>query len=268
VSFLSEPLTVEGDRTRLIQVLVNLLNNAAKYTDPGGEVSVTGYREGADVVVRVADTGLGIAPDLLPRVFDMFTQADSSLAHTRGGLGIGLTLARQVVELHGGRISAASAGLGRGSEFIVRLPLRDGSVRSERPEASERPGLTAPRRVLVIEDNRDSREMLRISLELEGHVVETAIDGSQGLAAARAGTPDVVIVDIGLPGLDGYEVARAIRQSVGGAVVLIALTGYGDGEAQRRVAAAGFDVHLVKPVDPQVLARIVAERRSPGEPAA
>jgi PAS domain S-box-containing protein len=261
MSFPSEPLIVEGDATRLVQVLGNLINNAAKYTEPGGRITVTGSRDGHEAVVRVKDTGVGLAPELLPQVFELFTQADSSLARSRGGLGIGLTLVRALVELHGGRVTAHSDGLGKGSEFVVRLPLARGALpRSEAPPA---PPALAPRRVLVIEDNRDASEMLRIALEMDGHSVHTAATGPQGVEAARALAPDVVLVDVGLPGLDGFEVARRIRGGLGDAVLLVALTGYGDPEAKRRAWEAGFDHYLVKPVDPAELARFVAAGRRP-----
>jgi PAS domain S-box-containing protein len=255
VAFSPEPLIVEGDATRLVQVLGNLLNNAAKYTEPGGRITVTGTREGEEAVVRVRDTGIGITPELLPRVFDLFTQADSSLARSRGGLGIGLTLVRMLVELHGGRVSASSRGRGHGSEFVVRLPLVQAAPVSSPPSPL---CPSAARRVLIIEDNRDAREMLRIALEMEGHSVHAASTGPQGVEAARALAPDVILLDVGLPGLDGYEAARRIRRGLGGAVVLVAVTGYGDPEAKQRAVEAGFDVHLVKPVDPVELTRIVA----------
>jgi CheY-like chemotaxis protein len=253
-------LIVAADPIRLVQVFGNLLNNAAKYTEAGGQISVSGCSVQGEAVVRVKDTGLGITPELLPRVFTLFTQADSSLVRSRGGLGVGLTLVRQLVEMHGGRVTVHSEGLGRGSEFVVYLPLNQGTPDQAHPIASApSPGAQhRPLRILVVEDSRDAREMLRLSLELEGHDVEVAMDGPQGVLHARALTPDVVLIDIGLPGLDGYEVARRIRGALGEAVLLVALTGYGDAESRRLTAAAGFDHHVVKPVDPMELVRQLA----------
>jgi PAS domain S-box-containing protein len=261
VSFPPEPLMVEGDATRIVQILGNLLNNAAKYTEAGGRITVTGARDGHEARIHVKDTGVGIAPELLPRVFELFTQADSSLARSRGGLGIGLTLVRALVELHGGRVTAHSDGPGRGSEFVVHLPLAQ--VTSLRAPAPPPPPAFVSRRVLLIEDNRDACEMLRIALEMEGHTVHTAATGPEGVQAARALAPNVVLVDVGLPGLDGFEVARRVRKSLGESVTLVALTGYGDAEAKRRAWEAGFDLYLVKPVDPPELARLLTAGRRP-----
>jgi PAS domain S-box-containing protein len=259
----SVAIWLDADVTRLQQVFSNLLINAAKFTDTGGRIDVVVSADAHAVAVHVRDTGRGIAPELLPQVFELFTQADSSLARSRGGLGIGLTLVRALVELHGGQVSAESAGPGNGSEFVVRLPLAH-AVRP-RPHAAPPPAGFASRRVLIIEDNRDACEMLRMALEMEGHNVHTASTGPQGVQAARSLAPDVVLVDVGLPGLDGYEVARRIRKGLGDAVMLVALTGYGDPEAKQRAWGAGFDVYLVKPVDPPELARLVAAGRRPAK---
>jgi PAS domain S-box-containing protein len=248
---------VSADPTRLEQVLTNLLANAVKYTPPGGEITVTVQRDGDHAVLSVRDTGVGIRPELLPRVFDLFVQADRSLERSAGGLGIGLTLVRQLVQLHGGTVEASSAGPGRGSTFTVRLPIL-----ADLPDADDaaRPAVAGPaRRVLVVEDNEDAREMLRNLLHILGHEVHEACDGASGIEEARRVRPDAALIDIGLPGIDGYEVARRIRAEVPGAR-LVAVTGYGQPEDRERALAAGFDVHLVKPVDLDQLQRLLTAR--------
>jgi signal transduction histidine kinase/ActR/RegA family two-component response regulator len=250
VSLPLDPIWVDGDPVRLEQIITNLLNNAARYTPPKGHIRVTASRENADAVLRVRDDGVGIPAHLLSRVFDLFTQGERSAARSEGGLGIGLTIVRSLVDLHGGSATVASEGLGRGCEFVVRLPL--GKAGAVGPEPAAKASAVLPTcRILVIEDNADSREMLRSMLELEGHRVDVAEDGSAGLEAARSARPDVAMIDIGLPGLDGYEVGRRIRSELGSSVMLIALTGYGQAEDRRRSERAGFDVHLVKPVTPE-----------------
>jgi PAS domain S-box-containing protein len=242
---------VSADPTRLEQMASNLISNAAKFTPPGGTVWVTVAREGADAVLRVADTGVGISADLLPRIFDVFVQGERSSDHKSGGLGIGLSLVRRLAELHDGRVEAQSAGPGEGSVFTVRLPALDSSTVS-RPSEAKPPAIgTPPRRIALIEDNEDSREMLRVSLEMAGHEVGVAADGPSGLELVQRRGPDVVLVDVGLPGMDGYEVARRIRaMPEGRRIRLIALTGYGQQEDRRRSRESGFDAHLVKPIDP------------------
>ena len=249
-----EPLRLEADPTRLTQMVTNLLDNAAKYTHPGGHIEVSARHEGAHLVVSVRDTGIGIPEDLQARIFDLFTQGDVPIARPLGGLGLGLSLVRSLAALHDGTIDVKSDGPGRGSEFTIRLPAgkAEGARRTETAS-----GGTA-RHVLVIEDNADAREMLRIALELDGHRVETAADGTSGVETALRTTPDLVLVDIGLPGLDGYAVARQLRAVLGHRVTLVALTGYGQSEDRRRTSEAGFDAHLVKPVDPDVLSRALA----------
>ncbi|HYF48283.1 MAG TPA: PAS domain S-box protein [Planctomycetota bacterium] len=255
------PLPVDGDGTRLEQIVVNLLHNAAKYTSEGGRIRVAARIENDEAVLRVADNGMGIAPEMLARIFDPFTQADRSLDRSQGGLGIGLTLVRSLVELHGGRVLAYSAGLGKGSEFVVRLPL----TRKELPpagRAGEEPK-TVPsesHRVLVVEDNADSRESLETLLSAWGHTVETAADGNEGVRKGIWFRPDIALVDLGLPGIDGYEVARQMREQLGQNVMLVALTGYGQPEDRRRAKEAGFDLHLVKPANIEELERIVSSR--------
>jgi CheY-like chemotaxis protein/anti-sigma regulatory factor (Ser/Thr protein kinase) len=249
------PVWVSADPTRLEQVLTNLLANALKYTPAGGEIAVSVAREHRHAVLRVRDSGVGIRPELLPRVFDLFVQGDRSLERTSGGLGIGLTLVRHLVELHGGTVEAASAGAGRGSTFTVRLPA---VTAPPAPVASgPAPAAGVARRVLVVEDNDDAREMLRNLLRLLGHEVHEARDGASGVDEARRLRPDVALIDIGLPGIDGYEVARRIRADVPGAR-LVAVTGYGQPEDRERTRAAGFDVHLVKPVDPDQLQEVLS----------
>jgi PAS domain S-box-containing protein len=250
-------LNVQADPARLEQIIVNVLNNASKYTAPGGRISVVASAEGSEAVLRIRDTGIGIAADVLPRIFDLFVQGDQSLAHTSGGLGIGLTLVHRLVGLHRGRVSAHSEGLGQGSEFTIKLPL------SRQPVASGAPVVPIPERgpaalVLLIEDNADARQSLRTLLEQEGHRVEEAADGAGGLARAETTRPDIILVDIGLPGMDGYEVARRIRSQRGAAPILVAITGYGQADDRRRSLAAGFDAHLTKPVSPDHLAHVLA----------
>jgi PAS domain S-box-containing protein len=243
----NEPLPLEADQARVVQVMVNLLGNAAKYTDRGGQIDVHAAHHDGEVVVRVRDNGIGIEPEMLGKVFDLFTQVDRALDRSQGGLGIGLTLVRQLVELHGGRVGVSSAGPGRGSEFTVRLPAADGSVAAAHPEP---PGPAAKgRQVLIIEDNADARSSLAILLTLQGHRVQTAATGPDGIQLALTARPEVALIDLGLPGVDGCEVARRLRAALGKGVRLVALTGHAQEEARRSTQEAGFDTHLVKPVD-------------------
>ncbi len=248
------PLRLEADPIRLTQMVTNLLDNAAKYTNPGGRIEVAGYHNGEHVVLRVRDTGIGIPVDMQTRIFELFTQGDVPIARPLGGLGLGLSLVRSLTELHGGTVDVKSDGPGRGTEFTIRLP----AGQTEGATGTENASTGAARHVLVIEDNADACEMLRMALELDGHRVETAADGTTGVEAALRTTPDLVLVDIGLPGLDGYAVARRLRAALGHRVTLVALTGYGQSEDRRRTSEAGFDAHLVKPVDPDVLSRALA----------
>jgi signal transduction histidine kinase/ActR/RegA family two-component response regulator len=264
VTLPEEPIFVDADPTRLTQIVTNLVSNAAKYTHAGGRIGIACQREGTDAVVVVRDNGVGIPREMLARIFDLFAQAEPSTARSHGGLGIGLTLVKNLVEMHGGTVVARSRGRGTGSEFEVRLP----AVTAPNADAApSRLGAVGRRvRVLVIEDNVDTRETLRRVLELDGHEVQDAEDGPQGLELALASRPEVVIVDIGLPGLDGYEVARRLRATLGDTPLLIALTGYGQPEDRRLSLDAGFDVHLVKPVSPEHLA-VALETRRAGEAA-
>jgi PAS domain S-box-containing protein len=255
-----EPLRLEGDLTRLAQVLGNLLHNAAKYTGEGGRIAVTAERHPSEVVVRVRDTGIGMTAEMLTRAFDLFAQADHSLDRSQGGLGIGLTLVRRLVELHGGRVDAFSAGPGKGSEFVVRLPAGPSAAPAGTPEipGPERPPSPC-RRLLVVDDNADVADSLALLLRMAGHETRTAYDGPAALEAARDYRPEVVLLDIGMPGLDGYEVARRLRREPGlETVVLVALTGYGQEEDRRRCREARIDHHLVKPTDLDTLHALLA----------
>lgn len=251
-------LLVRADPIRLEQILLNLFFNAAKYTEPGGQIWVEVEAGSDSAVIRVRDTGVGIAPDLLPRVFHLFTQADKSYARTHGGLGIGLALVQRLVQLHEGEVTARSEGPGRGSEFEVRLPLVHEAPQLPITGETPVPGVTMRRRVLVIEDDRDAAETLRDILELCGHQVELAFTGPEGLAKARSVHPDVILCDIGLPGMDGWAVARELRAADETRNArLIALTGFGLPEDRRRTLEAGFDRHLTKPIDLPELERLV-----------
>ena len=250
-----EPVHVDGDPARLEQVLNNLVDNALKYTPPSGRVTISTERAGATGVLRVRDTGQGIRTDLLARVFDLFVQEPQSLDRSRGGLGLGLALVKRLVELHGGSVAVWSAGPGQGSEFTVRLPAVAAPVAAAAgSEDGTRPGPVRSRRVLVVEDNPDARQSLRMLLEMAGHEVQTSEDGPSGLAKLYAFHPDVALIDLGLPGLDGYALAREVRgRPETRAIRLVAVTGYGQAEDRRRALAAGFDLHVTKPVDMSML---------------
>jgi len=255
-----DPVLLDADLARLAQVFMNLLANAAKYSEPGGHIRLAARRDGPDVVVSVRDTGIGIAAAHLPHIFEVFVQVDTAWQRVQGGLGIGLSLVKEFVERHGGHVEARSDGPGKGSEFIVRLPMA-AAVPAAVPSAfpAERPP-GPERRVLVVDDNRDAAESLAILLEIVGHEVRTAHDGEAGVAAAAEFRPDVILMDIGMPRLNGYEAARRIRAESGGGVpFLVALTGWGADDDRRRTRAAGFDRHLVKPVDLDALKRMIAE---------
>jgi PAS domain S-box-containing protein len=253
---------LEADPTRLEQILVNLLSNAAKYTDDGGRIWLSAGRDGDEIVIRVRDSGVGIPSAVLPRMFDLFAQGDRSLARSEGGLGIGLTLVRSLTELHGGRVEAASEGLGKGSEFVVRLP----AARFPRP-GTERPGeAPAPiqpkrsRRILIVDDNVDTARGLARLLMLLGHETQVAYDGPSAPAAVEEFQPDTVLLDIGLPGMDGYEVARKLRALPRGQnLLLVAVTGYGQETDRRRARETGFDHHLTKPIDFKTVVSLIGE---------
>jgi signal transduction histidine kinase/ActR/RegA family two-component response regulator len=254
------PLPLEADPIRLAQVFSNLLNNAAKYTPAGGKITLACTRESGEVVVRVSDTGIGIPPDMLRTVFEMFTQVRGRADHVQAGLGIGLTLVRRLTEMHGGTVTAESDG--RGSTFTVRLPLAEAAEERTVPgDGAARlraPGCEALR-VLVVDDNADAVEMLSMLVELQGHTTGRAHSGPEALEMAETFRPDVVFLDIGLPGMDGYQVARELRHRVsGGSLLLIALTGWGSDEDQQRSREAGFDHHLTKPADPDAIASLLS----------
>jgi PAS domain S-box-containing protein len=267
VSLPAEPVWVQGDPTRLEQVIVNLLNNAAKYSDEGGHVWLTVEQGDGEVeaVLRVRDTGVGIAPELLPRIFDLFTQADRTLDRSEGGLGIGLSLVQKLVELHNGKVSIHSAGLGQGSEFIVRLPALSTAGQRIAPAPIETAELsTQTVRVLVVDDNVDVADMIVMLLQLFGHEAKAAYSGQSALETATEYKPDVVLLDIGLPDINGYEVARQMRrQPQTKDVRLIAMTGYGQDSDRQRSQEAGCEHHLVKPVDPEKLQDLLARRVKP-----
>jgi PAS domain S-box-containing protein len=262
LSLPNESLLLDADPVRLAQVVGNLLVNAAKYTEANGHIWLAATREGDAVTLRVRDDGIGIAPELLPQIFELFVQADHTSSKAQGGLGVGLTLAQNLVQMHGGTIEAHSAGLGKGSEFVVRLPLlvREQESPSERVEAGgvlERP--STGRRVLVVDDNRDAATSLAMLLRMLGHEAEIAHDGVTALASASTFLPHLVLLDIGMPGMDGYEVARRLRQQPGmESIMLAALTGWGQMEDRRRTLEAGFHHHLVKPLEVSALEQVLS----------
>jgi two-component system CheB/CheR fusion protein len=264
VALAPEPARMNADPARLEQVFGNLLGNAAKYNEPGGSIRIQTALTNVEVVVTIHDTGVGIAPEVLPDIWSLFAQGDQSLERSEGGLGIGLTIAKQLVELHGGHVSAESAGIGKGSMFVVRLPTAALTTEPSAADAADVAGdavtATPASRVLVVEDNRDAAESLVMILEMLGHPVHVVYDGAAALDAARRYAPDLMLVDIGLPGIDGYEVARRVRRDPALArCILVALTGYGRNEDKRQARAAGFDRHVVKPVDLTALRALLQE---------
>lgn len=275
VAFPPRPMVVDGDRTRLVQIFSNLLHNAAKYTLEGGTIRFSAGEAAGAVEVRVADNGSGIAANVLPHIFDLFTQEGRSLDHAQGGLGIGLTVVRSLVELHGGTVGATSPGLGQGSEFSVVIPLMTNpplTIASGRGEHLEAPGQAL--RIALIDDNVDAIDSLRAVLRVMGHEVSTALDGITGFELIRDTHPQLVVCDIGLPGMDGYQIIARLRETVKGPMpFMIAMTGYGQPEDRARGLAAGFDHHLAKPVDVEELLRLIAAqaerlRTSPTPPPA
>jgi PAS domain S-box-containing protein len=252
------PLRIDVDPVRLTQVVTNLLNNASKYTDDGGEIRLAAGREEGEAVIRVSDTGIGIDPKLLPRIFELFTQADQALDRSQGGLGIGLTVVKSLVEMHGGSVRASSEGHGRGSEFVVRLPAAEAMEQPARDVPAAAPA--APLRILVVDDNAAAAKLLgRLLEKLGGHEIRIVHDGEAALAAAASFRPNLVLLDIGLPRMDGFEVARLMRERPGyGGILLVALTGYGTAEDRKRSLEAGFDDHLVKPPGVEMLRTVLA----------
>jgi signal transduction histidine kinase len=260
------PMPIEGDSTRLAQVVGNLLNNAAKFTEEGGRILLRLFREDREAVITIRDTGVGIPDDLLPSVFDMFTQVHRGADRGAGGLGIGLALVRRLVEMHGGSVSAHSDGAGQGSAFTVRLPIHA----VQQPVALGAPGgraelvpTVSPRRILVVDDNEDAAESVAVLLQMHGHDIRMAHDGLEALAAGDAFKPDVVLLDLGMPRLNGFDAARRIRQKPWGKhTLLVALTGWGQQQDRHRTAEAGFDAHLVKPVAHADLLRTISRSKS------
>jgi two-component system, sensor histidine kinase len=260
-----EPLPVDGDQTRIAQVVSNLLNNAAKYTEPGGRIELAARREGAEVLVTVKDNGIGLEAGQTARIFDMFVQVDRSLERTQAGLGVGLTLSRTLVELHQGRIEVASAGKGRGSEFTVRLPVSTARLQDPAAGGGRESAEGQARRVLLADDNEDFVNSLGQILSARGHEVRIAYDGERAIKAALEFQPDIAFLDIGMPKVHGYDVARRLRADPATAeCLLVAVTGWGQ-ESDRALARdAGFDRHLVKPVDPAEIEAMVAETTTSG----
>jgi CheY-like chemotaxis protein/two-component sensor histidine kinase len=271
ISVPTDPIPVDADPTRLVQVLSNLLNNAAKFTERGGRIALSvaltpgpSVPSGTTAIVSVKDNGVGIPAHMLDSIFDLFTQADRSLERSQGGLGVGLSLVRTLVELHGGSVEARSEGRGMGSEFVVRLPLALGYVAEQRGEKHDLLGPIAGSRILVVDDNQDSAVSLARLLEIMGNQTEVAYDGLAALDVAAKFQPDVILLDIGMPGLNGYETARRVRgEPWGEKVVLVALSGWGQEEDRRRSQEAGFQSHLVKPVEPAALGKLLAQFQTP-----
>jgi CheY-like chemotaxis protein len=264
ISVPSQPIYVDADPTRLAQVFANLLNNAAKYTEKGGQITLAVQRKAGEVVVSVQDTGVGIPAHMLPKLFEMFMQVDRSLERSQGGLGIGLSLVKRLVEMHGGSVEAHSDGPGKGSEFVVRLAVATQAEERGAPGAAGDALVATPAkcRILVVDDNRDSADSLAMLLRITGNEVHTARDGLEAVGAAGVFRPEVVLLDIGLPKLNGYEVGRRIRQQQGDGVVLIALTGWGQEEDRCRSKEAGFDYHMTKPVEFKALQKVLAELKT------
>jgi signal transduction histidine kinase/ActR/RegA family two-component response regulator len=263
-----QPIYLDGDMVRLAQVISNLLNNAAKYTERGGRIWLTATKKDGNAVVNVRDTGMGITPEVLPRIFEMFTQADRTMAGSPGGLGIGLTLVRRLVQMHGGTITVHSDGRGKGSEFIIDLPMFEqqlsAEVKSVKPSREALPHKPAPVRILVVDDNHDSADSLGLLLQLVGNEVRIVHDGQTAVEVADEFQPRVVLLDIGLPTLNGYDAARRIReQPWGKQAVIIAVTGWGEDVDRHRSKEAGFDHHLVKPVDLDALTALLATVQTP-----
>ena len=253
-------LHVNGDNARLVQCISNILTNAAKYTDPGGDIRLRCYQEGPVAVIEISDNGAGISPELLPHIFDLFVQGDRTLDRSQGGLGIGLSVVRRLVEMHGGQVNARSAGVGQGSVFEIRLPL------VERPGTSdERSRRVKPeaRRILIVDDNQDAADSLALLLQLDGHETQAVYSSRDAIERAQIFMPEVVLLDIGLPEMNGYEVAKTLRSlpALTG-IRLIALTGYGQAVDRERAQRAGFDEHLMKPVDAHALEQALAGNSS------
>jgi CheY-like chemotaxis protein len=255
-------IQINGDAARLSQVLANILNNAAKFTEPGGHITLTASRLEHEVLISITDTGAGIPAEMLPKIFDLFTQVDRPLDRASTGLGIGLALVHKLVEMHGGRVTAHSAGTGKGAEIQVHLPLYDAipAVATPQPPVSDPASHLPSRRILVVDDNKDAAETLALMLKLQGHDVKTAHDGIEALNVAPGFAPHVILLDLGMPKLNGFETANRVRgQPWGRNIALVAVTGWGQPKDRQRTVEAGFDAHLVKPVDEATLTRTLYE---------
>jgi CheY-like chemotaxis protein len=266
-----EPIHVEADESRLAQVFSNLLNNAAKYTEQGGRIWLTvetargGMQSPDEVIIRVKDTGVGIPPDQLPHIFDMFTQVDHSLERSQGGLGIGLTLVKSLTEMHGGTVEVLSEGRGKGSEFVVRLPIvSESPAQQQSPAEDECNAAAGPCKVLIVDDSEDTATSMRTILLMMGHDVRIARDGMEAVETAGSYQPHIVLLDLSLPKMNGYEVARHIREQPWGKdMKLVALTGWGQDQDKQRSKEAGFDLHVTKPVEPAALEELLRELCTP-----
>jgi CheY-like chemotaxis protein/anti-sigma regulatory factor (Ser/Thr protein kinase) len=263
VTLAPTPVYLDADPVRLAQVFSNLLTNAAKYTEPGGKITLTAEQHGAEAEVRVKDNGLGIPVEAQPRIFEMFSQVDRNMERAQGGLGIGLTLVRRLAEMHGGAVEVSSEGPGKGSEFIVRIPVLKEAQQYSGDRSSDTAAVSgSKRRILVVDDNRDAAESLAMMLKLIGSETRTAADGLAAVEVAETYRPEMILMDIGLPKLNGYDACRRIReQPWSNGMVMVALTGWGQEEDRRRSQEAGFDHHLVKPVDMEKLAKLLAQVR-------
>jgi signal transduction histidine kinase/CheY-like chemotaxis protein len=252
---------VDGDATRLDQIVSNVLTNAVKYTPPGGNIDLVIDCSDREAIIRVRDNGLGIAPERLGMIFELFGQAENAIGRSQGGMGIGLALVRNLVELHGGTVTARSEGVGKGSEFTITFPLATEEAKaSPREEQNRRPAVETSRRIVIVEDNPDIRDLLKMRLTRMGHSVEAASEGNSGLEKVLKVRPDVAFIDIGLPGIDGYQVARKVRQTLGESIILVALSGFGQPEDKKKALASGFDQHLTKPVEARDLEAVLVHK--------
>ncbi|HUJ14959.1 MAG TPA: hybrid sensor histidine kinase/response regulator [Thermoanaerobaculia bacterium] len=252
------PVIADADPLRAEQIVSNILTNAVKYTPEGGHVIVALEREGDRAAIRVADDGVGIAPERIGTIFELFAQAENAIGRAQGGMGIGLALVRNLVELHGGSVTARSDGLGKGSEFVVTLPIADVEAMPEAAPETRQPEHAGVRRIVIVEDNPDVRELLRLKLRRLGHSVDAVSDGNDGVQKIVDAKPDMALIDIGLPGIDGYQVARQVRMRIGDGVVLVAVSGFGQPEDKRKAIEAGFDDHLTKPADVNDIENLLA----------
>jgi CheY-like chemotaxis protein len=254
---------VDGDAFRLSQVISNLLRNAVKYSEKPSKIWVTVERRGETAVIRVKDEGIGIAADVLPNIFNLFVQADNSLARSQGGLGIGLTVVKRIVEMHGGHVAAASEGIGKGSEFTLSLPISHAAVPVSKPASISGDHAAPKRRILVVDDNVDAAMTISTLLKLWGHEVHSVHTGMRAIEEVHSFRPEIVLLDIGLPGMSGYDVARQLRSEPSSqGLIIAALTGYGQESDRQRSFEAGFDYHLTKPPDPSLLASLLVSPRN------